>query len=201
MVFIWSISLKFMFFQVFLQNINVHVFFHAWNSFYPFTRFSRCFHDGGNPDNKLIAQLCCCFIPISGKDRQAVAKIGVKNFQAWNDEQIPVWDCLEKLRGYKYMAVVDFDEYIIPEKDENWTKFFVSWPSAPFPLHKHTWIYVIHLRRGIQCCMRASSIGHYLWTSRTRALIFHMLINCVKSFSNIPVQCIYDLDIWPAFKY
>ena len=55
-----------------------------------------------------------------------MASIGVKNFQAWNDEQIPVFDCLEKLRGYKYLAVIDFDEYIMPQKDENWTTLFVS---------------------------------------------------------------------------
>ena len=65
-------------------------------------------------------------ISLPGNGRQAVAKLGVKNFQAWNDEQLPVYDCLEKLRGYKYMAVVDFDEYIIPEKDDNWMTLFVS---------------------------------------------------------------------------
>ena len=55
-----------------------------------------------------------------------MATIGVKNFQAWNDEQISVYDCLEKLRGYKYLAVIDFDEYIIPQNGENWTTLFVS---------------------------------------------------------------------------
>ena len=76
----------------------------------------------------LLDFYCIASIVISlpGNGRQAVAKIGVKNFQAWNDEQLPVYDCLEKLRGYKYMAVVDFDEYIIPEKDDNWMTLFVS---------------------------------------------------------------------------
>ena len=55
-----------------------------------------------------------------------MASIGVKNYQAWNDEQIPVYDCLEKLKGYKYLAVIDFDEYIIPQQGGDWRALFVS---------------------------------------------------------------------------
>lgn len=52
--------------------------------------------------------------------------MGVKNFQAWNDEQIPVYDCFEKLKGYKYLAVIDIDEYLVPKTEKTWTKLFVS---------------------------------------------------------------------------
>lgn len=50
----------------------------------------------------------------------------MKNYQAWNDEQIPVFDCLEKLRGYKYVVVLDIDEYLIPKSTKSWMELFVS---------------------------------------------------------------------------
>lgn len=51
-------------------------------------------------------------------------EIGVKNFQAWNDEQVPVFDCLEKLKGYKYIVVLDLDEYLIPKTDKTLMNLF-----------------------------------------------------------------------------
>lgn len=40
--------------------------------------------------------------------------VGVKNSQAWNDEQLVVFDCLERLKGYKYLIMLDIDEYLVP---------------------------------------------------------------------------------------
>ena len=34
--------------------------------------------------------------------------------QAWNDEQIAVFDCQERLKYYDYVAVIDTDEFVIP---------------------------------------------------------------------------------------
>lgn len=69
--------------------------------------------------------MCKEYIGVSARGRKVV-EIGVKNMQAWNDEQIPVYDCFEKLKGYKYVAVVDVDEYLIPKKQKNWMELFVS---------------------------------------------------------------------------
>ncbi|XP_053396878.1 uncharacterized protein LOC123551414 [Mercenaria mercenaria] len=44
---------------------------------------------------------------------------GMKTVQAWNDEQILVYDCQSRLRGYKYVGVIDMDEFIVPVTDRN----------------------------------------------------------------------------------
>ena len=35
--------------------------------------------------------------------------------QAWNDEELLVFDCLSRLSSYKYIGIYDKDEYIVPE--------------------------------------------------------------------------------------
>lgn len=48
--------------------------------------------------------------------------------QSWNDEQIVLYDCQERLRNYDHIAVVDTDELIIPStnKFENaWRTYLV----------------------------------------------------------------------------
>ncbi|KAL4228494.1 hypothetical protein ACF0H5_011542 [Mactra antiquata] len=53
--------------------------------------------------------------------------VGVKNVQSWNDEQIALYDCQERLYFYDYVAVVDTDEFLIPKTDNfsnAWKKFF-----------------------------------------------------------------------------
>jgi len=52
--------------------------------------------------------------------------VGVKNYQAWNDEQIPVFDCLQRLQGYKYIVVLDLDEYLVPKRKQSWLTLLVS---------------------------------------------------------------------------
>ncbi|KAH3703472.1 hypothetical protein DPMN_078508 [Dreissena polymorpha] len=53
-------------------------------------------------------------------DQHNHPEIGVKNVQAWNDEQVPVFDCLARLRGYRYLALVDTDEYLISNRGLPW---------------------------------------------------------------------------------
>lgn len=62
---------------------------------------------------------------VAARSRKAV-EIGVKNMQAWNDEQVPVYDCLEKLRGYKYLMLIDMDEFLIPRQSRSLMELFVS---------------------------------------------------------------------------
>ena len=32
----------------------------------------------------------------------------------WNDEQIVAFDCQSRLHGYKYVGVIDTDEFMVP---------------------------------------------------------------------------------------
>ncbi|KAL3836351.1 hypothetical protein ACJMK2_021784 [Sinanodonta woodiana] len=61
-----------------------------------------------------IAEVLPFHIPMKDKYRRLV---GQKSMQAWNDEQVPVFDCLERLNGYKYMGILDVDEFILPAND------------------------------------------------------------------------------------
>ena len=40
---------------------------------------------------------------------------GIQQVQAWNDQQVVVFDCLSRLSTYKYIGLYDKDEYIVPE--------------------------------------------------------------------------------------
>jgi hypothetical protein len=54
--------------------------------------------------------------------------VGVKNMQSWNDEQITLFDCQERLSKYDYVAVVDTDEFIVPNTkrfQDAWKVFLV----------------------------------------------------------------------------
>lgn len=59
--------------------------------------------------------------------------VGGKNFQTWNDEQILIYDCLEKLKGYKYLVVLDIDEYLVPNHNKRLPEFFDElWDKNPY---------------------------------------------------------------------
>ena len=45
--------------------------------------------------------------------------VGDKNAQAWQDEQVTVFDCQERLRGYSFVSILDLDEFLLPLRDEN----------------------------------------------------------------------------------
>ncbi|KAL3841809.1 hypothetical protein ACJMK2_019910 [Sinanodonta woodiana] len=50
-------------------------------------------------------------------------KLGQKSGQGWSDEQIPVYDCMDRLAGYSIVGVVDFDEFIFPLQDKDFKQF------------------------------------------------------------------------------
>ena len=52
--------------------------------------------------------------------------MGDKNSQAWQDEQVTVFDCQERLRGYSFVSVVDLDEFLLPLRDDNLREMMVS---------------------------------------------------------------------------
>ena len=58
---------------------------------------------------------------VPGFDRD----VGDKNAQAWQDEQVTVFDCQERLRGYSFVSVVDLDEFLLPLRDENLKEMMV----------------------------------------------------------------------------
>lgn len=51
-------------------------------------------------------------------------RVGQKNGQAWNDEQVVVYHCYDRLINFKFVGVIDFDEFIVPHKDENFPELF-----------------------------------------------------------------------------
>ena len=61
-------------------------------------------------------------IYFSGKTRD----VGDKNVQAWQDEQVTVFDCQERLRGYSFITILDLDEFLLPLRDENLRDMMVS---------------------------------------------------------------------------
>ena len=56
-------------------------------------------------------------------------RLGQKYTLSWHDEQVVVFDCMERLQGYHYIAVLDLDEFLIPKYKEyyNWKVMLVSW--------------------------------------------------------------------------
>ena len=52
--------------------------------------------------------------------------VGQKNAQVWNDEHVTIYHCHDRLINYKFVGVLDFDEFIIPHKDRNFKELFVS---------------------------------------------------------------------------
>lgn len=63
---------------------------------------------------------------------RVVRAVGEKNYQAWNDEQILIYNCLEKLKGYKYLLVLDIDEYLVPNHQETLPQLFDTlWIDQP----------------------------------------------------------------------
>ena len=54
------------------------------------------------------------------------SSVGVKDPQAFADEQIAVYDCHERLVNYKYISVTDVDEFFILHKDDTLQALFVS---------------------------------------------------------------------------
>ncbi|XP_060592676.1 uncharacterized protein LOC132747344 isoform X2 [Ruditapes philippinarum] len=49
--------------------------------------------------------------------------VGIKNFQGWNDEQVPVYDCQAKLSGHTYIALYDVDEFLHQNETSSLPKF------------------------------------------------------------------------------
>ena len=72
---------------------------------------------------------------MTGKSRD----VGDKNAQAWQDEQVTVFDCQERLRGYSFISIVDLDEFLLPLRDENLRDMMVGiWNAvSQISLNKH----------------------------------------------------------------
>lgn len=45
--------------------------------------------------------------------------VGHKTPSVWQDEQVTVFDCTERLQGYTYMAIIDLDEFLLPRKHKD----------------------------------------------------------------------------------
>ncbi|XP_045196604.2 uncharacterized protein LOC123551620 [Mercenaria mercenaria] len=55
-----------------------------------------------------------------------VRGVGIKNFQGWNDEQVPVYDCQGKLSGYTFVGLYDVDEYVYAPEGQSLTHILNS---------------------------------------------------------------------------
>ncbi|KAL4231491.1 hypothetical protein ACF0H5_009069 [Mactra antiquata] len=45
--------------------------------------------------------------------------VGAKTPEAWDNEQMVVYDCQTRLRLYEFVGIIDIDEYIVPMTDKN----------------------------------------------------------------------------------
>ena len=54
-----------------------------------------------------------------------VHKIGDKVIASWTDEQLTVYDCHDRLRGYDFVGIIDLDEFVVP-KHGNFEQMMVS---------------------------------------------------------------------------
>lgn len=57
---------------------------------------------------------------IAGKFRR---KPGGKNTMAFQDEQVTVFDCIERFTNFRFVAIIDLDEFLVPAEaaDSNGT--------------------------------------------------------------------------------
>ncbi|XP_060594369.1 uncharacterized protein LOC132748749 [Ruditapes philippinarum] len=53
------------------------------------------------------------------KDGLMKREIGVKMPSVWQDEQVVVFDCYQRLQGYTYISIIDLDEFLLPRKHSN----------------------------------------------------------------------------------
>ena len=70
---------------------------------------------------------------------QVKSYISVNVPQAWQDEQVTVYDCQERLFRYKYIGVTDIDEFIVPYAYATLQEVIVS----------KTYIYAYHEHKSI----------------------------------------------------
>ena len=61
-------------------------------------------------------------------------EVGGKTDQWWDDEQVAVYDCQERLSNYTYVGVIDIDEFIVPQQDKSYQGLFVSMKDMLFQL-------------------------------------------------------------------
>ncbi|XP_053390443.1 uncharacterized protein LOC128553331 [Mercenaria mercenaria] len=53
------------------------------------------------------------------KDGLMKREVGVKSPNVWQDEQVVVFDCYQRLHGYTYIAIVDLDEFLLPRRHKD----------------------------------------------------------------------------------
>ena len=53
-------------------------------------------------------------------------EIGDKLPSVWQDEQVVVFDCFQRLHGYKYISIIDLDEFLLPRKHKNIKEMMVN---------------------------------------------------------------------------
>ena len=75
---------------------------------------------------QLFSSLVVKELTISHFSDNPYRRVGQKNGQAWNDEQVVVYHCYDRLVNFKFVGVIDFDEFIVPHKDKNFPQLFVS---------------------------------------------------------------------------
>ncbi|XP_052810275.1 uncharacterized protein LOC128238408 [Mya arenaria] len=67
------------------------------------------------------------FLPFSLPHREKYHRdVGVKNLNSWNDEEVAVFDCQNRLSGYTYTGLYDFDEFIYPKNVKNLKDLLLS---------------------------------------------------------------------------
>ncbi|KAL4220871.1 hypothetical protein ACF0H5_019137 [Mactra antiquata] len=59
---------------------------------------------------------------------------GGKNVMSFQDEQVTVFDCMERFNNYDFVAVIDLDEFLVPTRNNTWrtmlTDLMKEYPTA-----------------------------------------------------------------------
>ncbi|KAL4237709.1 hypothetical protein ACF0H5_002423 [Mactra antiquata] len=91
-------------------------------------------------------------------------KIGTKIKSFFEDEQVAVYDCYERLSLYKYFSIIDMDEFIVPRKHDN-IKNLMRYLMTKYPLaggfQMTSYLFVKDIDQNGHPVRKNSNIGSY----------------------------------------
>ncbi|KAL4228749.1 hypothetical protein ACF0H5_011792 [Mactra antiquata] len=98
-------------------------------------------------------------------------QVGEKLRSYWEDEQVVVYDCYQRLSLYRYISIIDMDEFIVPRKHDN-IKDMMRYLMTIYPraggFSITPYLFLKNVHQNISSVKNNSNIGRYF--ERTRGL-------------------------------